>query len=81
MVLGKDNPTILNAIEELVEDDLLRKHPTKKNFVGITGKGNMEVDKFIRSNPRMFLLLQQRIIEAVRKNPLKDQNFIEVKRT
>lgn len=74
-----DSQMLQEAINELVEDDLLCKHLEKKGFVGMTYKGKIEVRKFIKSNLRMYLLVQQEVIEEVCKKPLNKKDFIEVK--
>lgn len=64
------------AIEELIEEGFLIKHPKKKHFIAITDKGNEEVKKFMNMNPSMFLLIQQSVVGALMCEPIKKSKFI-----
>lgn len=74
---GKMNPweevdlKVKKAMEELIEEGFLIRHPKKKHFVAMTDKGHEEVQKFMDMNPSMFLLIQQSVIQAITHQPIK----------
>lgn len=71
----KINLELKNVIEELIEEGFLIRHPKKKNFIAITEKGQEEVKRFMNINPSMSLLIQQSVVGALMREPIKKGKF------